>query len=170
MLEPAFHAELAAILPPASLLTAAEDTQPYECDGRSLYRERPGAVALPLNESQVAAVLLRCFEARIPVVPRGAGTGQSGGTAGADIDATKAWNLTTGRGYAITAPRWFEPAALIPPGPHPDFARPPLLPVLGAPAGPDPDAVRDLFAFGFVTAPRSFFPIASISATVLSPR
>ncbi len=33
-----------------------------------------------------------------------------------------------------------------------------LLPVLGAPSGPDPAAVRDLFAFGFVTAPRTFFP------------
>lgn len=33
-----------------------------------------------------------------------------------------------------------------------------LLPVLDAPSGPDPAAVRDLFAFGFVTAPRTFFP------------
>jgi 4-amino-4-deoxy-L-arabinose transferase-like glycosyltransferase len=43
-----------------------------------------------------------------------------------------AQNLSAGRGYAVSAPRWFEPAALLPPGPHPDFARPPLLPVLGA--------------------------------------
>ena len=33
-----------------------------------------------------------------------------------------------------------------------------LLPVLGNPSGPNPAAVRDLFTFGFVTAPRSFFP------------
>jgi hypothetical protein len=53
-----------------------------------------------------------------------------------DIDGADyrdiAHNLSVGRGYAVSAPRWFEPAALLPPGPHPDFARPPLLPVLGA--------------------------------------
>lgn len=53
-----------------------------------------------------------------------------------EIDGTDyrdiAQNLSAGRGYAVSAPRWFEPAALLPPGPHLDFARPPLLPVLGA--------------------------------------
>lgn len=53
-----------------------------------------------------------------------------------EIDGTEyrdiAQNLAAGRGYAVSAPRWFEPAALLPPGPHADFARPPLLPVLGA--------------------------------------
>ena len=53
-----------------------------------------------------------------------------------EIDGTEyrdiAQNLSSGRGYAVSAPRWFEPAALLPSGPHPDFARPPLLPVLGA--------------------------------------
>jgi asparagine synthase (glutamine-hydrolysing) len=33
-----------------------------------------------------------------------------------------------------------------------------LLAALGAPSGPDPEALRDLFAFGFVPAPRSIFP------------
>jgi glycolate oxidase len=80
MLDPVLTADLTAILPPASLLTAAEDTHPYECDGLALYRATPGAVALPVNETQVAAILRRCFEARVPVVPRGAGTGLSGGT------------------------------------------------------------------------------------------
>jgi len=36
-------------------------------------------VALPENEQQVQAVLKFCHQARIPVVPRGAGTGLSGG-------------------------------------------------------------------------------------------
>jgi 4-amino-4-deoxy-L-arabinose transferase-like glycosyltransferase len=53
-----------------------------------------------------------------------------------EIDGTEyrdiAQNLSAGRGYAVSVPRWFEPAALLPPGPHADFARPPLLPVLGA--------------------------------------
>lgn len=53
-----------------------------------------------------------------------------------EVDGTDyrdiARNLATGLGYSVSAPRWFEPAALLPPGPHPDFARAPLLPVLGA--------------------------------------
>jgi glycolate oxidase len=79
MLDARVHAQLAAILPPSALLTAAEDTQPYECDGLSLYRERAAAVALPETEAQVVAILQRCFEARVPVVARGAGTSLSGG-------------------------------------------------------------------------------------------
>ena len=80
MLDPIVHAQLASILPEPALLTVAEDTQPYECDGLSLYRERPGAVALPETEAQVVAILERCHAARVPVVARGAGTGLSGGT------------------------------------------------------------------------------------------
>jgi glycolate oxidase len=80
MLDPIVHAQLAAILPEPALLTAAEDTHPYECDGLSLYRERPGAVALPETEAQVVAILQRCHAARVPVVARGAGTGLSGGS------------------------------------------------------------------------------------------
>ena len=80
MLDPLVHNHLAAILPPSALLTAAEDTHPYECDGLTIYRQRPGAVALPENETQVVAILKRCHDARVPVVARGAGTGLSGGT------------------------------------------------------------------------------------------
>ena len=80
MLDPRVHDQLAAILPPAALLTAAEDTHPYECDGLTLYRQRPAAVALPETEAQVAAILRRCYEARVPVIARGAGTGLSGGS------------------------------------------------------------------------------------------
>ena len=79
MLDPAVHAQLAALLPPSALLTAAEETRPYECDGLTMYRELPAAVALPENEAQVVAMLKRCHAARVPVVARGAGTSLSGG-------------------------------------------------------------------------------------------
>ncbi len=79
MLDPAVHAQLAAILPPSALLTAAEDTRPYECDGLTIYRELPAAVAIPDNEAQVVEILKRCHAARVPVVARGAGTSLSGG-------------------------------------------------------------------------------------------
>ena len=73
MLDPAVHAKLAAILPPSALLTAPEDTRPYECDGLTLYRAVPAAVAIPENEAQVVAILRRCHEARVPVVVELAG-------------------------------------------------------------------------------------------------
>ncbi len=79
MLDPLFRARLAAILPPSALLTTAEATRPYECDGLSVYRAQPAAVALPEDEAQVVAILRQCFEAGIPVVARGAGTSLSGG-------------------------------------------------------------------------------------------
>jgi glycolate oxidase len=79
MLDPTFTSALAALVPPSALLTAAEDTRPYECDGLTLYREQPGAVVLPENEAQVVAILKLCHAARVPVVARGAGTSLSGG-------------------------------------------------------------------------------------------
>ena len=79
MLEASVKAKLAAVLAPSAFLTAAEDTQPYECDGLTLYRERPAAVALPETEAQVVEILALCHAARVPVVARGAGTSLSGG-------------------------------------------------------------------------------------------
>jgi glycolate oxidase len=85
--QPAFTAErqrdvaaaLCAVLPPANILSALEDTRPYECDGLAAYRQPPMVVALPANEEQVIAVLKVCREMNVPIVPRGAGTGLSGG-------------------------------------------------------------------------------------------
>ena len=79
MLDPAFTSALAAIVPDEALLTSAEDTRPYECDGLTLYRELPGAVVLPEDEAQVVRILELCHAARVPVVARGAGTSLSGG-------------------------------------------------------------------------------------------
>ncbi|MCC7039147.1 MAG: FAD-binding protein [Burkholderiales bacterium] len=79
MLDTAVHAELAAILPAASLLTAVEDVKPYECDGLTVYRALPAAVVLPETEAQVVAILKTCHAAKVPVVARGAGTSLSGG-------------------------------------------------------------------------------------------
>lgn len=72
-------AALRAALPPSSVLSDTEDTRPYECDGLSAYRQLPMAVALPADEAQVLAVLNICREFKVPIVPRGAGTGLSGG-------------------------------------------------------------------------------------------
>jgi glycolate oxidase len=70
---------LEAVLPSHSILWSVEATVPYECDGLTAYRQRPLAVALPENETQVQAVLKACHALGVPVVARGAGTGLSGG-------------------------------------------------------------------------------------------
>jgi len=67
------------VLPAESVLFEAEDTQPYECDGLTAYRRVPMVVALPETEAQVQRVLQICHAMDVPVVPRGAGTGLSGG-------------------------------------------------------------------------------------------
>ncbi len=61
------------------MLDLAEDTRPYECDGLTAYRQLPMLVALPETEVQVQQVLRTCHALGVPVVPRGAGTGLSGG-------------------------------------------------------------------------------------------
>ena len=70
---------LRAVLPADALITDQAGMRPYECDGLTAIREQPWIVALPENEAQVAAVLRVCREHDVPVVPRGAGTGLSGG-------------------------------------------------------------------------------------------
>jgi len=71
--------ELQSVLPPESLLVTPEQTAPFECDGLTVFRRLPLAVALPENENQVQRVLQICFARGTPVVARGAGTGLSGG-------------------------------------------------------------------------------------------
>lgn len=71
--------EIECHLPKHAVLYQVEDTVAYECDGLSVYRERPLLVALPEDEAQVAAVLRICYHHGVPVVARGAGTGLSGG-------------------------------------------------------------------------------------------
>ncbi len=62
-----------------ALLWQPEDTIPYECDGLAAYRKMPLAVALPESEDQVVKILKACKALGVPVVPRGSGTGLSGG-------------------------------------------------------------------------------------------
>jgi glycolate oxidase len=70
---------LRARLPDSCVLSDPEDTRPYECDGLAAYRQLPMIVTLPANEEQVLAILDVCRELNVPIVPRGAGTGLSGG-------------------------------------------------------------------------------------------
>ncbi|HVR76427.1 MAG TPA: FAD-linked oxidase C-terminal domain-containing protein [Planctomycetota bacterium] len=60
-------------------MTDPSELRVYECDGLPLHKEPPGAVALCASREEVIAVVRWCAGRGIPFVPRGAGTGLSGG-------------------------------------------------------------------------------------------
>ncbi len=51
----------------------------YEMDALSGYREIPGLVVLPTSTAEVSETARLCAQHGVPIVPRGAGTGLSGG-------------------------------------------------------------------------------------------
>src|SRR5579875_77204 len=61
------------------VLTDGGELATYQSDGLLHYRQRPLAAVLPADSEQVAAVVQACFEAQVPWVARGSGTGLSGG-------------------------------------------------------------------------------------------
>ena len=71
-------ARLRASLGPDGVSVAAEDLVAYSYDG-TWGAQAPALVAHPRSTEQVVEVLRIAQEQRIPVVPRGAGTGLSGG-------------------------------------------------------------------------------------------
>jgi glycolate oxidase len=72
-------AALRAIVPGEGVIDAEAELRAYECDGLNIYRQLPMVVCLPSTTAQVAQVLRYCHENGVKVVPRGAGTGLSGG-------------------------------------------------------------------------------------------
>ncbi len=72
-------AALRAILPADAVIADDDALGAYECDGLTAYRQRPMIVVLPETTGQVSEVLRLCHGGGVKVVPRGAGTGLSGG-------------------------------------------------------------------------------------------
>jgi len=67
------------VVGPTGLLTAPEDLMVYSYDA-TLLEHRPDAVLLPRTTQQITDILRLAGENGTPVVPRGAGTGLSGGS------------------------------------------------------------------------------------------
>ncbi|HSE06513.1 MAG TPA: FAD-binding protein, partial [Methylomirabilota bacterium] len=63
------------IVGPAGLVVSAEGRLTYECDMHTFYKGAPDAVVLPESAEQVAAIVRLCRRERVPIVPRGSGTG-----------------------------------------------------------------------------------------------
>ncbi|HYB13430.1 MAG TPA: FAD-linked oxidase C-terminal domain-containing protein [Myxococcota bacterium] len=72
-------AALEAIVGPDACIFSPEYLLAYECDGLTHHRGRPLAVVLPRDKTEVSRVVRACRAAGASFVPRGAGTGLSGG-------------------------------------------------------------------------------------------
>ena len=79
MLKPSIVRDLKKIVGPANLYTSPEEMVAYSYDATQ--REvLPWAVARPSTVREVSEILVLANRERFPVVPRGAGTGMSGGS------------------------------------------------------------------------------------------
>ena len=74
--------ELRAALGADWVLSEPGDLIAYEYDG-TIERGKPQVVCLPASAAEVAAAVRIAFKYDLPVVPRGAGTGLSGGAVAA---------------------------------------------------------------------------------------
>ncbi len=80
MLPPGFAQRLRGLVGDDGVVDQAESLLVYECDGYTLERAAPDIVVLPRTPAEVAQVIRVLWMEGVPFVPRGAGTGLSGGT------------------------------------------------------------------------------------------
>src|ERR1041384_4615828 len=79
MLDDAVLKKIRECVGAGNLLTAPEDLMVYSYDATALLRQMPGAVVKAQTVDQISALLRLANEAGFPVVPRGSGSGLSGG-------------------------------------------------------------------------------------------
>ncbi len=79
MLKAGIVAELRAIVGNEGVIEKQEQLRTYESDGLTSFRVTPALVLLPVSTEQVQGILRMCSREHIPFVPRGSGTGLSGG-------------------------------------------------------------------------------------------
>ena len=68
-----------AIVAGEGVITDADELRAYDHDGLMAYKALPLIVVLPESTAQVSVILKYCHENSVKIVPRGAGTGLSGG-------------------------------------------------------------------------------------------
>jgi glycolate oxidase len=70
---------LQELLPESSIIMSIESQRPFECDGLAVYQQLPLITVIPETVDQVQGILRLCYFHRVPLVPRGAGTGLCAG-------------------------------------------------------------------------------------------
>jgi glycolate oxidase len=78
-MDTAFIAQLAAIVGADGVVSNKTALSVYDCDGYTLEKSTPDVVVLPRSTEDVVAVVKFLHKEKIAFVPRGAGTGLSGG-------------------------------------------------------------------------------------------
>ena len=78
-MSPALVRELERIVGARGIVSSPEGRLTYEADMHTFYKGQPDVVALPETAEQIAEVVRLCRREKVPVVPRGSGTGLIGG-------------------------------------------------------------------------------------------
>src|SRR5688572_19958519 len=76
--------KLKEIVGPHAALADDTELMVYECDALALFKHRPDIVVFPKSAQQVAEIVKLANLYGIPFLPRGAGTGLSGGAMAAE--------------------------------------------------------------------------------------
>ena len=71
--------EIAAIVGEGNVQTHLAERLVYECDGLTFHRNPPDMVVYPSTAEQIQGIVRIAYENDLPYLPRGAGTGLSGG-------------------------------------------------------------------------------------------
>src|SRR4030095_8247252 len=71
---------LAGIFPADAILTTREDLVPYSFDGTAVLQQMPAAVVFAKRVDEVSRLLEAANRHDLVIVPRGSGTGLSGGS------------------------------------------------------------------------------------------
>ena len=79
MLKAGIVAELRTIVGNEGVIEKQEQLRTYESDGLTSFRVTPALVLLPATTEEVQGIIRICHREHIPFVPRGSGTGLSGG-------------------------------------------------------------------------------------------
>ena len=80
---------LREIAGPEHVYSQRDQLRTYESDGLLQYAVTPGVVVLPGTADEVRRAVRVCYEAEVPWVARGSGSGLSGGAL--PVDATSTW-------------------------------------------------------------------------------
>src|SRR3984893_1642900 len=75
----ALTSQLAAVVGQDGILTSPSELLVYECDGYTIEKNTPQIVVFPKSTEQVVTIVKACNEAKVPFLPRGAGTSLAGG-------------------------------------------------------------------------------------------
>src|SRR5438046_369331 len=73
------HQALESITGKGGVISHPDELIVYECDGFTIPRARPLAVVFPRTTEQVAAILKLLRDRKLAILPRGSGTGLTGG-------------------------------------------------------------------------------------------